>query len=223
MNEPKKIYEDEHLFAFNKPRGLLTVAAKKTDPNLYKFVKEKYSDGQNKIMALHRLDRDTSGIVLFAKTRQCYEEAVEKRKFGEVKKMYMAIVTGVPTPPKGTITKSLASRQNRQILLPAKTFYKVLKIYSLPNKEKAALVEVEILHGRKHQIRKHFALIRHPLLMDREYMDRQHYKYFQKLIALRHYFLHAKKVSFPHFVTDKYIEIDTGMPQELKETESKLK
>jgi tRNA pseudouridine65 synthase len=92
----------------------------------------------------------------------------------------------------------------------------------LPKREKAALVEVEIVHGRKHQIRRHFAMIRHPLLMDREYMDRKYYKYFQGLIKLRTYFLHAKKVSFKHFVTGKYIEIDTGFSRELKDTEAKI-
>lgn len=222
ITEPKKIYEDEYLLAFVKPRGFLTVAVNKTDPNLYKFVKQRYSDGKNKIMAMHRLDRDASGIVLFSKTGKCYEEAVEKRKFDSVKKVYLAVISGIPHQRKGIISKPLPSRRDRKILIPAQTSYRVLKTYLLPKREFASLVEIEITHGRKHQIRKHFAMIKHPLLMDREYMERRDYKYFQSFIKLRHFFLHAKKLSFRHFVTDKYVEIDTGFPAELKEVEQKI-
>jgi 23S rRNA pseudouridine1911/1915/1917 synthase len=220
--EPKKIYEDEHILAMYKPRGLLTVAAKKKDPNLLYYAKEKFADGEMRIRALHRLDRDSSGVVLFAKTKECYEAAIDKKRFSDVRKVYLALVLGVLKQKHGTITIPLPSRKNKNLKLAAKTSYRVLKVYPLPNREKASLVEVEIFHGRKHQIRKHFSMVGHPLLMDRDYMDRKTYKYFQQLIGLRHFFLHAKKVSFPHFVKGGLVEINTGMPQELDEVEAKL-
>lgn len=217
-----KIYEDEHIMAILKPRGLLTVSARKRDPNLLDKVKEKFSDGRMRIRALHRLDRDSSGIVLFSKTKECYEKAIGERKFSEVRKVYIALVTGNIYKKHDFITIPLPSRKNKKLLLKAKSVYRVLKVYPLPNREKASLVEVEIFHGRKHQIRKHFAMIGHPLLMDREYMDRKTYKYFQKIIELRHFFLYAKRISFYHFVTGKPMTIDAGMAPELKEVEEKL-
>jgi len=205
-----------------KPRGLLTVPVRKNDPNLLYKVKEKFSDGQMRIRALHRLDRDSSGVVLFAKTKECYEQAIDKRKFSEVRKVYLALVTGDLHKKYDIITIPLPSRKNKNLLLKAKTMYRVLKVYPLPNREKASLLEVEIFHGRQHQIRRHFAKIGHPLLMDRDYMDRKTYKYFQKLIQLRHFFLHAKRISFYHFITGKPMTIDTGIPPELREMEDKL-
>jgi 23S rRNA-/tRNA-specific pseudouridylate synthase len=175
-----------------------------------------------RIRALHRLDRDSSGVVLFAKTKECYEQAIDKRKFSDVRKVYLAIVLGDIYKKHDIITIPLPSRKNKKILLQAKTMYRVLKVYPLPNREKASLVEVEIFHGRQHQIRKHFSRIGHPLLMDRDYMDRKTYKYFQKLIQLRHFFLHAKRISFHHFVTGKPMTIDTGIPPELAEAENQL-
>jgi RluA family pseudouridine synthase len=218
----RKIYEDEHLIAFNKPRGLLTVAAQGKQPNLYDMVKAKYSDGKNKIMALHRLDRDTSGVVLFSKTQKCYEEAVKNKKFTDVKKTYVAIVVGKMERPSAIIENPLPSRRDKKILIPAFTSFKVIKVYQLPMRESASLVQIEILHGRKHQIRIHFTSVRHPLLMDREYMERKRYKYFQKLIKLRHYFLHAKKMNFKHFITGLPMEILADPVFELKEAEQKL-
>lgn len=215
MSKFKTLYEDEHLLAVSKPRGLLTVAHKPNQPNLFEYVKNKYAKDDIKIRALHRLDRDTSGIVLFCKTKKCFEEAVVNRKFKNVKKTYIAITEGIPKGKTGEIDFPLPSREHKNVKIPAKTKFKVLREYKFFG-VRAALIEAEISSGRFHQIRSHFEMIGHPLLMDREYMKRENYKKFQKIVEFRHYFLHAYKVDFIHFVTGEPIKIICKAPEELR-------
>lgn len=215
MSKFKTLYEDEYLLAISKPRGLLTVASKPRQPNLLEYVQSRYSKDNIRLRGLNRLDKDTSGIVLFCKTKQCFMEAVVNKKFKNSKKTYLAIITGIPKSKTGEIKFPLPSRANKKILLPCVTKFKVLKEYRSGNLL-ASLIEIEISSGKFHQIREHMTMIKHPLLMDREYMNRQDYKYFQKLTPLRHYLLHAYKIEFKHIITDQPLEIICKIPEEFQ-------
>jgi len=215
MKNFKPLYEDEHLLAANKQRGILTVGNKPGQKNLLDLLKHDYEKRSIRIRPLNRLDRGTSGIVLFAKTKECFEKAINEKLFSETKKIYLALVKGVPKRKTGQITFPLASRQDKRKLLKAKTKYRVLESYMFPGGS-ASLVEAQISSGRYHQIRQHFAMIHHPLLMDRDYMERKDFKYFQNLVKFRNYFLHAGFIEMKHFVTGEDLLIEAPVPKEFK-------
>jgi len=215
MSQYKKIYEDDHILAVSKPRGILTVGNKPGQKNLLDEMRKEYEQKQIRLRPLNRLDRDTSGIVLTAKTKECFHEAVENKKFSGSEKTYVALIKGVPRFKKGKITFALPSRQDKKKLLPAQTEYRILKTYFF-RVGTASLVEAKITSGRFHQIRRHFSMIHHPLLMDMEYMEKKDFKYFKKIMPFGHYLLHAQKISFNHFVTGKRVDIEAEMPREFR-------
>ncbi|MBT3865294.1 RluA family pseudouridine synthase [Candidatus Peregrinibacteria bacterium] len=211
----KPLYEDEHILALNKVRGMLTVGNKPQQKNLLDKVKKEYAKQNIRLRPLNRLDRGTSGIVMFAKTREAFKQAVEEKKFSDTTKTYLALIKGIPTLRTNTITFTLPSRQDQRKLLPARTKYTITETYNFPG-GKASLVEAVISSGRFHQIRRHFNKIHHPLLMDRDYMDRKDYKHFQKAVTFRNYYLHAYRIEFKHFVTGENVIIEAPIPKDLK-------
>jgi len=215
MKKLKPLYEDEHLLAVNKQRGILTVGNKPGQKNLLDLLKHDYEKRSIRLRPLNRLDRGTSGIVLFAKTRECFEKAISEKLFGETTKVYLALIKGIPKRKSGQITFPLPSRQDKRKLLKAKTRYKVLQGYTFQGGS-ASIVEAQISSGRYHQIRQHFAMIHHPLLMDRDYMERKDYKYFQQRIPFRNYFLHAGIIELKHFITGEPLVIEAPISKEFK-------
>jgi tRNA pseudouridine65 synthase len=227
---PKTLFEDDHLLAVSKPRGLLTVGNKPGQKNLLNRLKHTYEKQSIRLRPLNRLDRGTSGIVLFAKTKECFENALNRNRnldekkesdtgFNSTKtqKTYIAILKGTPRLRSGTITFPLPSRQDKRKVLKAKTKYKVIDSKRI-DKGSISIVEARISSGRYHQIRRHFTKIHHSLLMDREYMDRKDYKYWVKVVKFRHFFLHSAKLTFQHFVTGEEIIIEDSLPKEFKRT-----
>lgn len=217
------IYEDEHILAVSKPRGMLTVGNKPGQKNLLDELKRTYAKQNTRLRPLNRLDRGTSGIVLFAKTRECFKKAITEKLFSEetTTKTYIALIKGIPKRPSNTITFPLPSRQDKRRLLKAKTKYNIIETYQF-REGSMSLVEVHLSSGRFHQIRRHLTRIYHPLLMDREYMDRKDYKYWQQLVPFRHYFLHAQSIKFKHFITGKTLELEAPISKEFKKALSSL-
>lgn len=256
---PKTLFEDEHILAASKPRGLLTVGSKPGQKNLLDQLKKHYQKKNIRLRPINRLDRGTSGIVLFAKTKECFEKAVTENKrkpdtdtadnktepetetspdtktstdmniaapdtktsaphpLNPTTKTYIALIKGIPKRNSGSITFPLPSRQDKRRMLKAKTKYRVMSSVQFTDGS-LSLIEARLSAGRFHQIRRHLTKIHHPLLMDREYMDRKDYKYWQHLIPLRHFFLHAHKITFRHFITGEEITIEDRLPKEFKKT-----
>ncbi len=221
---PKTLFEDEHLLAVSKPRGLLTVGNKPGQKNLLDRLKHQYEKQSIRLRPLNRLDRGTSGIVLFAKTKECFEKALNRNKeadtgfnSSQTQKTYIAIIKGTPRARAGAITYPLPSRQDKRRLLKAKTKYKVLDKKHF-GKGTLSLVEARISSGRYHQIRLHFKKIYHALLMDKEYMERKDYKYWAQVVQFRHFFLHSARLTFKHFITGEEITIEDSLPKEFKRT-----
>lgn len=197
---------------------MLTVASDPRKKCLLSYVKEAYKKQSIRIRPLNRLDRETSGIVLYAKTKECFEEAIDNKKISESTKTYLAVVTGLLKFKKGEISNPLPSRQSKKIKLKAKTKFKVMREFRIYGKILASLVEAQIKSGRFHQIRKHFQMINHPLLLDYEYMDKKDFKYYRDLLKVRHFFLHCWKMELNHFVTGKPLLIVCPVPEEFKRT-----
>lgn len=163
------LMEDAELVVMNKPSGLLTIPDRFDSglTSLKQILKKKYGE----IFIVHRLDRDTSGIILFAKTdtvHRFYSIAFEERR---VDKKYLGLVHGSPMQPSGTIDKPIAphfTHKGKMMIhrsgKPSITHYKVLQNFGL-----YSLVEFNIETGRTHQIRVHMQDLGHPIVCDELY------------------------------------------------------
>ncbi len=168
----EKLYEDDDLIIVNKPAGLLVVPDRFNHelPSLNKLLEAKA--GQ-KIWVVHRLDRDTSGIICFAKNEQAHRYLSILFQEREVNKFYAGLVNGIVIPPEGRIEspimehpavhgKMVVNRKGKT----AVTDYKVVEQWPL-----FALVQFQIHTGRTHQIRVHMQSIGHPIVCDELYGD----------------------------------------------------
>ncbi|MDD5103363.1 MAG: RluA family pseudouridine synthase [Candidatus Peribacteraceae bacterium] len=197
------LFSDDSLLAVNKLSGELVVAgAGKSDKlSLLDFLRKDYPG----LKPLHRLDFETSGVVIFARTKKV-AEAVLTSKFNGWKKTYVTLVAGRMPRPSGVIRTPLPARGEG--VVPAETVYRVLEVFA-----NSCLVEADIETGRHHQIRRHFESIGHPLLLDEEYGNKAINRVFTREFHLRRLFLHAVSVSLPHPVTGESLTIGAPLPR----------
>ncbi len=204
------IYEDKFILVVEKQAGLLTVGTDKernrtAQALLNTYVKKGNSKSQNRVFIVHRLDKDTSGILVFAKTPQIKVALQENWK--AFSKTYYAIVNGHPSPKEGTITSYLAentankmfSTKDESIGKLSKTKYKVLKASKW-----YSLVEIDLLTGRKNQIRVHFADMKNPVSGDK--------KYGVKEKSARRLALHAGSLTLIHPISEEKMTFTTKIP-----------
>ena len=169
------IHEDDHLIAINKPAGLLSIAnEKEKSRTAYHMVTDyvKNQNMDNRVFVVHRLDKETSGVLLFAKdeaTKVAFQEGWNERV---IRRGYTAIVEGVPEEPKGTIRSFLIETATHMVFSgdpgpnakEAITHYRTLKTGG-----GYAMLDVEIDTGRKNQIRVHMKDLEHPIAGDKRY------------------------------------------------------
>jgi RluA family pseudouridine synthase len=204
------LLEDDHLIVVDKPGGLLTVATDRDRPRtayrlLNEYVRRGRGRSRTKVHIVHRLDRETSGVLVFAKSREA-KFALQER-WGETKKTYLAVVRGVPAEREGVITSLLAENAAHHVYTTddrakgreATTAYRVLK-----RTHNLALLEVDLVTGRKHQIRVHFADAGNPVIGDERYGPEDPS---QPQLAL-----HAWKISFDHPAAGGRISIEAPVP-----------
>lgn len=219
----KIIYEDEYLLILNKPAGLpIHPSANHFSDSLSNGVKY-YFDTKNlaiKLRPVNRLDKDTSGIVIFAKHPYIQECLINQMKDKKFCKNYLALVSGIFSPQNGTINAPITRKDNsiieRTIDLSstldkeqAITHYKTLEIL-----KNASLVEFTLETGRTHQIRVHSKFMNCPLIGDTLYGNPS--------TLISHQALHAYKISFYHPITNEFLEFTTQMPEDFKEAYLKL-
>ena len=220
----KIIYEDEYLLILNKPAGLpIHPSANHFSDSLSNGVKY-YFDTKNlaiKLRPVNRLDKDTSGIVIFAKHPYIQECLINQMKDKKFCKNYLALVSGIFSPQNGTINAPITRKDNsiieRTIDLSstldkeqAITHYKTLEIL-----KNASLVEFTLETGRTHQIRVHSKFMNCPLIGDTLYGNPS--------TLISHQALHAYKISFYHPITNEFLEFTTQMPEDFKEAYFQLK
>ena len=204
------LYEDRDIIVIDKSSGLLTVKAtyekeKTAHHILTNYIRKGSIKSTKQLFVVHRLDRDTSGVLVFAKSSQAKENL--KLQWKSVKKKYVAVVYGILTEKSGTITSYLAENDDYEVSSVrdfrkgelAKTRYKVIK-----EAKKFSLLEIELLTGKKNQIRVHFSEKGHPLVGDD--------KYGKKGGAKSRLALHSQYITFRHPHSGKELTFEAEVP-----------
>ena len=204
------LHEDRDIIVVDKPPGLLTISTDREKSRtayfiLTDYVRKGVAKSRNRIFIVHRLDRETSGILLFAKS-----EAAKFRlqnQWQDTKKKYLAVVHGQCEKRAETITTYLAENRAHGVYTTndarkgklARTTYKVLT-----QTKDFSLLEIDLLTGRKHQIRVHLAAIGHPVVGDPRYGKERK--------ARDRLALHAKSISFAHPFSGEPLTFTTKVP-----------
>ena len=177
---------------------------------------------KSKIGIVHRLDKDTSGLMVVAKDEQTHEALAEQFRSRTVSKSYVALVHGSPRENGGTIDRPIArDRWHRTKMTVARSGRVALSIWKVRKRfEKFALVDVDIKTGRTHQIRVHLASINHPVVGDATYNEGRDNTIADSDIkraveGLNRFFLHAEKLSFDHPATGSRLDFHQPIPDEL--------
>lgn len=201
-NEISVVFEDNHLLCVDKPHGIATQEELQT--RLMAYIKEKYAKPGNVYLhAVHRLDKPTRGIVIFAKTSKALSRLNEQMRKKGFTKIYTAIVEGTLSSPSGTLEHYLIHGDHKALVArPDDTEAKkcILTYKVVGTKDSNSIVEVELHTGRYHQIRAQFAAIGHPILGDTTYGAQKPYR--PHAIALCH-----STVTFSHPVTGKELTL----------------
>ncbi len=192
------IYEDEHLVAINKPHGLL-VHRTKIANDAQVFALQLLRDKINqKVYPVHRLDRKTSGVLLFAKSKKALSEIRETFNARKVAKTYVAIIRG-HLNKAGVINYALTENNKTQ---EAITEFKVLEQFELSiplgkfNTSRYSLIQLTPQTGRFHQLRKHMAHIFHPIIGDRPHGCNKQNKMWKERFGITTMLLHAEQLQF---------------------------
>ena len=202
MNIPV-VYEDNWIIVLDKPSGLLTIPApnQRSSRTLTSILDD---DAQEKGLShrfhpCHRLDRETSGLIIYAKGKSTQQKFLDMFARREIKKHYLAFVSGTPSPSQGSINKPIEGRQS------------VTKYRTIEKRKGFSVLEVQPLTGRTNQIRIHFKSIGHPILGEARFAFRRDFAIKAKRLCL-----HAKALEFTHPCTGKAVKIDSGTPQDLE-------
>ena len=217
------IYEDNDLAIINKPKDLVVHPAPTHDGVtlvhciLYQLNSLSSINGSNRPGIIHRLDKDTSGLLIVAKTNEAHQILAKDISEHKVKRHYYAIVYGSFSETSGTINMPIGrdlSNRTKMAVDPkgrnATTHFKVIEEYL-----NHSLLDVELETGRTHQIRVHLSEINHPILGDVVYGPR---KVFGKIGQ----YLHAYKLSFIHPITKKEVTFETSLPNYFKDIITQL-
>ena len=206
------LFEDEHIIVVNKPSGLLTIAtAKEKERTLYHIVREYLvsKESHAKVFIVHRLDKDTSGIVVLAKDEKTKNQLQENWNEYVTLREYAAVVHGHLKEKEGRVVQHLMETKTNLVYVSrsgegkeAITNYKVIK-----ENDNYSLVSVILETGRKNQIRVAFQSLKHPIVGDKKYGEKDNEN---------RLYLHANRLKMYYPVLKKDILFETANPQEFK-------
>ncbi len=235
------IFEDEELAVINKPAGMVVHPgagiSSGTLANAIAFhfkssnseiqneeLRHLTSDIRNRVGIVHRLDKDTSGLMVVAKNEAAHENLSQQFQNRTVFKSYIALVHGAMHEESGQINAALArDRQNRLKMAIYKKGRHALSLWKVRQHfENFTLLNVEIKTGRTHQIRVHLASIKHPVVGDETYnagRDKivKDTRIRAEIPKLGRFFLHAEKLAFEHPKTNERLKFQADLPENLKE------
>lgn len=212
------LFEDEQMVIIDKPAGLLvhrTRQAYGEDENALIQLRDQIGSW---VSPVHRLDRATSGILLFAKQEEILPALKMQFMERSVQKSYLTIARGIPKEKSGMIDHPLHSERSGK-LQEAQTSYTVLAETEIPYNStgryptsRYSLLKLDLHTGRTHQIRRHLAHIRHYIIGDKKHGDNKQNIFFEKQFGLTNLLLHAYNLEFKHPVTDEKISLTCPVP-----------
>lgn len=208
------LYEDHDILVVDKVSGLLTVSNEKVKENtayyrLNKYVRKGNQKSRNRIFIVHRLDRDASGVIVFAKNENAKRYLQEE--WQQFKKKYYAVVHGTLSKKEGVITSYLTENRVHKMYSVndpkkgklAKTGYKVIR-----ESKKYSLLEIDLLTGRKNQIRVHFSEKGNPIVGDKIYGEKEK--------GIKRLTLHAASLTILHPYTKEKMTFEAEVPAYFK-------
>lgn len=208
MRPYRVTYEDEWLMVIDKPSGMLVIPTPKKEIDTLTESLNRSLDGRGagpNAYPCHRLDRETSGLIIYAKGKRVQRLMMDEFKKRRVKKKYIAFVDGTVKHTPGGISKAIFNR-NKKRNEAAVTRYRVLR-----RMRYHTMLEAEPVTGRTNQIRIHMAGIGHPILGERIYAFRRDFK-----VKFNRLALHAAGIEFTHPVTGKNMSFASPLPEDLK-------
>lgn len=210
------LFEDNHLLIVVKPHNMPTQADESGDEDLLnvckKYLKEKYNkEGEAYLGMVHRLDRPTGGIIVFAKTSKCASRLSKLIKEGEVDKNYLAVLEKTPKDKYCTLINYLKKDEENNIVkiapqLETGAKKAELNYEVLETNDEYCLAKINLITGRSHQIRVQLANIKCPVVGDRKYGD--------KTVKTKNLMLWAYKISFVHPTTKQSMSFISYPPKE---------
>ena len=245
---PKKIklniiYEDKDILVINKPKGMVVHPGAGNYENtlvnalLYKY-KNNLSNigGELRPGIVHRIDKETSGLLVVAKNNQAHSNLGEQFSKHTIKRKYICLAWGVIRPLSGKISTLISrDKKNRQLMSvsdvngkKAITNYKTIKVFNIKDIPKISLIECELDTGRTHQIRVHLKYKGTSLLGDKQYGKKNikfkkiNSDFMVELNKFTGQALHAKTLMFVHPITKKELNFNSDLPKELKKMLSLL-
>jgi 23S rRNA pseudouridine1911/1915/1917 synthase len=236
-NKPSIIFEDDDIIVLNKPAHYLTIPDRfvAERANLTTFLKDRLED----VFVVHRLDKETSGVILFAKNAAAHRNLSMQFEARTVDKIYLALVEGSVHKEEGEINQPIANNmrdKGRMIIAsrgkPSLTLYQVIERF-----KNYTLVEANIKTGRTHQVRVHFEVIGYPLAVDSLYGRKDAFllsevkmkKYrsgkgvIEEKPLMSRTTLHAAKVTFNHPSTNESITFEAELPKDFRAVLNQLR
>jgi tRNA pseudouridine65 synthase len=230
------LFQDDHLVAINKPAGLL-VHRSRVDVHAKEFALQMLRDQIGQLVfPVHRIDRPTSGVLLFALNKECARELSVQFADRTVSKSYLAIVRGKapeskrwdePLIEKHDPATDGKSRKDKPAQ-DAVTEFESLDSWTVPfsagkyPESRYSLIEAKPLTGRKHQLRRHFNHMAHPIVGDTTYGDRRHNRLFREQFGVNRLLLVAKRICFSHPINGQSIEVEASVGLEFENALAQL-
>ena len=223
------VFEDDHLLVVDKPAGMVVhPAAGNPDGTLVNALLHHCAGrlsgigGVARPGIVHRIDKDTSGLLVVAKTDRAHEGLAAQFARHDIHRLYFAIVAGLPNPPSGTVdaplARSSANRQKMAIVEGTRGKRAVTHYRIVHRLRDSALTECRLETGRTHQVRVHMASLGHPLLGDPVYgRTRPEHRELLKSLNFRRQALHAAELGFVHPVLKENLSFKSPLPSDIQE------
>ena len=230
------VYEDQDIIIVNKQKGLIVHPGSGNHNNtlanalIYKYKKLSSLNGDSRPGIVHRIDKDTSGLLVVARNNISHAKLGKQFLDHSIKRKYICLVWGVIRPLNGKVeTLITRNKNNRQLMMvsdisgkKAITNYKTLKVFNIKDIPRISLVECELETGRTHQIRVHMKYKGSSLIGDNQYGKKKlkfkkiNEKFFKILTSYNGQALHAKSLGFIHPSSNKWTNFESKLPKDFK-------